>query len=767
MNSKRISILLVAFAMVIGLGLPILVNSQGPAPLSNVIVTTAQKLPEMALTAPERAPSRPSSLAGLQDELAQLVAAHKSGDQTKLRSYSQDQNIDLANNRIRVILEMDVSPDAHPTGAPKIETVQQSDGKSARIERAPAIAIRPALAREIAATGAVYETAYQNLVQVSAPIEALEALTKISGVRYVRLPYPVAPLELPPGQTKGLVPLVGNVTSQGVALTNTNNWHTSGLKGKDVKLAVFDFGFTGWLARQGSGDLPASITLKDFSATYSFSPDTPNYPHGTACAEITTDMAPEATHYLYAFSTDVEFGNAVNDYINNVSGTKVVSMSIGWVNSGPYDGTGPINAIVDNAKNAGIFWANSAGNNQRAHWSGTAVQYTGGEWITFGAGNVQGIGPSPNNVWNISGGTTLRVFLEWNDWNAARTQNQNRHDYDLYLFRWNAGWTQVAGSVGDQCNTSVPPLEQISYTVPSTGFYAVAIRRDTQVSCPNNFGHWMQLHTFNSFKDSQGAANSFWYTNQCNSLLIPSDGDSSVTAGATFWNEDGVSPLYGLETFSSLGPRNAPGGGDPGTTVNKPDVVAPDGVSGETYGANDGTNYANNGGGFFGTSAAAPHVTGMAAVMWSRTPSMTLAQLVGSLKSQALFKADGGTCGGTSPSNNRYGFGRINLDAPTAVELDSVTAKLTRKNKVRLVWQSANEFNLIGFNVWRATSKRGEFKKLNAALVGAQNIGEPNGAKYKFVDKSVKADKPYFYKIEIIHADNSNAWSDIKRIKTR
>ena len=96
---------------------------------------------------------------------------------------------------------------------------------------------------------------------------------------------------------------------------------------------------------------------------------------------------------------------------------------------------------------------------------------------------------------------------------------------------------------------------------------------------------------------------SFWYGNTCNSLTIPADGDSAVSVGAAFWNEDGTAPLYGLETFSSCGPRNAAGGAQPVGAVNKPDVVAPDGVSTASYGASNGANYANGGSGFWGTSA--------------------------------------------------------------------------------------------------------------------------------------------------------------------
>lgn len=50
--------------------------------------------------------------------------------------------------------------------------------------------IRPHLAAAIAATGAIYETANGDLVQVVAPFASLEALAALPDVRMVRLPYP-------------------------------------------------------------------------------------------------------------------------------------------------------------------------------------------------------------------------------------------------------------------------------------------------------------------------------------------------------------------------------------------------------------------------------------------------------------------------------------------------------------------------------------------------------------------------------------------------
>ncbi len=467
---------------------------------------------------------------------------------------------------------------------------------------------------------------------------------------------------------------------------NADEWAAAGYNGSGVNLAVFDFGFTGYASLQASGDLPsgANLVLKDYSADYTFG-DT-GYEHGAACAEIAYDMAPSAKVYLYAWGTDAEFGNAVADYETNVSGKKVATMSIGWVNAGPYDGTGPIDDIVNTAANTyGIFWANSAGNARKEHYSWTSTQYSTGNSVAFGTGNIEGIGPTSGSVWNIPAGNTITVFLEWNDWNTARTANNSHVDYDLYLLKWTGStWSQVASSVGNQCSGTTPPTEEISFTTTATTnpYYGVVVQRYT-TGCTNNFGHWMELFTFNGFYTAgTGSVNSFWYVNECNSLTIPADATGAVATGATFWGDDSNSSNdYGLETFSSFGPRNASGGTNPGTTVNKPDVVAPEGVSTETYGASNSVNYANGGDGFWGTSGAAPHVAGAAADVWTLYPSYTLAQVRNYLQGEAIYKAGGSTCGGTlaavssvSPQsgtqNNRYGWGRLNLlVSPTAVAM--------------------------------------------------------------------------------------------------
>lgn len=126
----------------------------------------------------------------LESSLAQLFAAYSTGDLARLAAFAGQPHIDLAAGTVRVILELERSPEAHPAGPASTAVVTVTGGQSATIEYAPAIAIRPDLAAAIAATGATYETAYGDWVQVLAPFASLPALASLPDIRIVRLPFP-------------------------------------------------------------------------------------------------------------------------------------------------------------------------------------------------------------------------------------------------------------------------------------------------------------------------------------------------------------------------------------------------------------------------------------------------------------------------------------------------------------------------------------------------------------------------------------------------
>jgi hypothetical protein len=87
------------------------------------------------------------------------------------------------------------------------------------------------------------------------------------------------------------------------------------------------------------------------------------------------------------------------------------------------------------------------------------------------------------------------------------------------------------------------------------------------------------------------------------SLATPGDAKDALTVGAVNWRDNH------LEPFSSQGPT-ADG-------RLKPDLAGPDGVSNAVYAPQ----------GFYGTSAATPHIAGAAALVWSAYPQATAEEI--------------------------------------------------------------------------------------------------------------------------------------------
>ena len=115
---------------------------------------------------------------------------------------------------------------------------------------------------------------------------------------------------------------------------------------------------------------------------------------------------------------------------------------------------------------------------------------------------------------------------------------------------------------------------------------------------------------------------------------------SAFAVGAFCW-QTGV-----VRDYSSKGP-----------TIDgrvKPDLSAPDGVSGRTYGLTNGCS-----GGFQGTSASAPYVAGAAALVKQANPSFNVGQLQNFLEIRAV---DAGPPG----KDDHYGAGRLSLGTPSS-----------------------------------------------------------------------------------------------------
>lgn len=368
-----------------------------------------------------------------------------------------------------------------------------------------------------------------------------------------------------------ITPQEGAVTSEGVETIQADVAHNRTETGQNATIAILDTGFN-------PSHAPISdnvVGIRDFTGSGVVSRDTS---HGDATAEIVIDTAPNADVILVSASTAVEFAKAAA-WVNEHDEIDIATASIGFYGL-PNDGT----SVVDDAINPGpqtdTAWFIATGNEADGnHWRGR-WRNNGGvdDTLTF-----DGSGSEVTETNCFETEQPFTVILQWNDWSTPSEQ------YKLRLFRYNrdTGQTELVGSSDNQQNLAAPPVERINWAPSSTSVFCLSI--------VNNGADGTAM--FDLFVSTAGATPTLEYTSAKGSVLVPATNRYGVGVGAIRWDTEV------LEPYSSRGP-----------TIDgrlKPEIVGPTGVSTVAYGTQA----------YFGTSAAAPHVSGAAAVVHSANRS--------------------------------------------------------------------------------------------------------------------------------------------------
>jgi Subtilase family len=487
------------------------------------------------------------------------------------------------------------------------------------------------------------------------PKAALTQLSDASGVSQVSAP------------TKAFVegaPSPG--PSQGVAASGADVWQNAGKTGANVKVGIVDGGFSNLAAETLAGHLPANITLVNEDCV-----DDDNNPsvdvdeHGTAVAEVIHQMAPGAQLFLYCVGDDVGFASAETDL--HSAGVTIVNSSLGFASDSRGDGTGSATstaATVERARKAGILWVESAGNNGEDHWSGTLADTDHDGIVDIGGPFDETTGQFENDVVFVAPGTTAvpaqaDASLQWEQWpttSAAIT-------FALYGYQCTddfsgdgIGGCDAQPIDPDADDDPTPQMLSQSPGTPPT--------LDIPLSNTSAFDQFWQVDIYLGGTSYPGVRYdlSYWgdvdgpsvlacpattASGDCivptqasaGSITDPASSPYALAVGAVDVGADGSTPGKS-EPFSSQGP-----------TIDgriKPDLGGWDGVS--SYLDDFST-------GFYGTSAAAPHVTGAAALASGANPSMDAAQLQTFLEQHA----DSGSS--INPATNRVGHGVLTLGA--------------------------------------------------------------------------------------------------------
>jgi hypothetical protein len=468
-------------------------------------------------------------------------------------------------------------------------------------------------------------------IQAALPLRTLRDIASDPTVRYVGLPrYPV----LNPGTR----------TTQGDELLNADDVRAVfGVDGSGVKVGVISDGLWEFEESQASGDLPASVDYTTCNAVPSFDPTSPLAGgEGTAMLEIVHDLAPGAELWFASFGlrspshgTEMDFMAAVSCLAERVD---VVVDDISWFGAGPYDGSSAVSMNTTNALNGASnpirMYTTSVGNWARSHYAGPFEPCQGGEMQTFQATaqtlDAHGLGPRCSNPIIVGPFSSALVSLVWDDPFGASC-----NDYDLLLLEHDSA-NAIASSANPQ-TCAQDPVEEIAFTNATTSSvtWDVAVR---------NVGGLAEARDLDMFI----IASDLSYYTPAGS--VPNQGDAAggvISVGAIAASDLGVDDI---QPYSSNGPT------EDGRT--KPEITAVDCVR------VTGNGFTSP---FCGTSAAAPHIAGIAALLLDCDPSLLAMGPDGSaaesraLLSSALLEtaADRGLPG----ADNVYGAGLVDAMA--------------------------------------------------------------------------------------------------------
>ncbi len=531
---------------------------------------------------------------------------------------------------------------------------------------------------------------FGSMISGLLPVTAIDDLAALENLKFARPAY---------AKTN-----VGRTTSQGDAAMRADIARGNlAVDGSGITLGVLSDSFDcfGQAADDvASGDLPVDIIvladLPDFAFACAFF----GTDEGRALMQIGHDVAPGAKQAFHtSFGGEASFAQGIID-LATVAGANVIVDDVIFFTE-PMFQDGIIAQAVDTVVGMGVSYFSSAGNSARAAYDSSfaaggafapdafpspdffAPPFSGGTAHDFDPG----LGVDVFQKITVPEGSGVIIAFHWDDpFFSVSGAPGAETDMDMYILD-DPPTTVLAGGV-DNNILGGDPVEVFFFVNPfgsgRTEFNAMLLNFD---------GANPELMKYVIFPLGT-EVNIEEFDTASGTLYGHANAAGAEAVGAAFYANTpafGVDPAV-LEPFSSGGPTPILFKADGTPTFelrHKPEIVGPDGTNTTFFGFDVEPDGFPN---FFGTSAAAPHAAGVAALMLEAAPALSPSSLYATLESTA---ADMGAAGFDFDS----GFGLIQADRAVAGVLTNcrgVPATIVGTAGNDYLWGTPNDDVIVG-----------------------------------------------------------------------
>lgn len=445
------------------------------------------------------------------------------------------------------------------------------------------------LIQELKIIGMENISVFGRMVSGLLPIASLEKIAAISTMKFARPAYAKAG--------------TGSVTSQGDAALISDDARTSfGVDGAGITIGTLSDSYDcigGAAADIVSNDLPVNIVvLADESSCVSGSDE------GRAMMQVIHDIAPGANQVFHtAFDGEASYANGIVELA--AAGSDIINDDVFYY-AEPMFQDGVISQAVDSVHAMGVAYFSAAGNQSSDSYE---ASYVSSGLPGFTAGSVQhdfdtGAGVDSLMEISIPAGTQAIFVLQWQDpFYSVSGAPGAQTDMDIILH--SSVGQALAGGIDANIGGDAVEIFSFINSTATTNLYQLSIDHVAgQVPGKVKFVYFGNV-TINQY--ATNSSTSYGHS-------IASGGQGVGAASYSNTPDYGVTPPV-IESFSSKGGTTIlfDTSGNPVNQVRqKPDFVAPNGGDNTFFGSDYDANGLPN---FFGTSAAASHAAGMAALL--------------------------------------------------------------------------------------------------------------------------------------------------------